>query len=310
MEFILRLKIVYLIYNFFHKKKLMHNVAHYEKLGLSKKYYSPVSSVDFKGLDSSVLKPANYQITDIKQTALYKSASDEFQQHLMDYDKQGYIILPHYFSEKKIDAVNTEIDKLLQNGKIKFVQRNKLMFVINQSVILRELGEDKKLCELLNSLLKDDAVLFQSINFITGSEQHTHSDSVHMTTFPLGGLLGVWIALEDIAEDNGPLHYYPGSHQLPYYLNPDYDNVGNSWMIGNKSYTAYEAMLAEKIKEQQIQKKIFKAKKGDVLIWHANLMHGGEPHTNKNKTRKSMVLHYYAKHCICYHEIKQRPALI
>ncbi|MCA6437829.1 MAG: phytanoyl-CoA dioxygenase family protein [Bacteroidetes bacterium] len=310
MEFILRLKIVYLIYNFFHKKKLMHNVAHYEKLGLSKKYYSPVSSVDFKGLDSSVLKPANYQITDIKQTALYKSASDELQQHLMDYDKQGYIILPHYFSEKKIDAVNTEIDKLLQNGKIKFVQRNKLMFVINQSVILRELGEDKKLCELLNSLLKDDAVLFQSINFITGSEQHTHSDSVHMTTFPLGGLLGVWIALEDIAEDNGPLHYYPGSHQLPYYLNPDYDNVGNSWMIGDKSYTAYEAMLAEKIKEQQIQKKIFKAKKGDVLIWHANLMHGGEPHTNKNKTRKSMVLHYYAKHCICYHEIKQRPALI
>jgi hypothetical protein len=310
MEFILRLKIVYLIYNFFHKKKLMHNVAHYEKLGLSKKYYSPVSSVDFKGLDSSVLKPANYQITDIKQTALYKSASDEFQQHLMDYDKQGYIILPHYFSEKKIDAVNTEIDKLLQNGKIKFVQRNKLMFVINQSVILRELGEDKKLGELLNSLLKDDAVLFQSINFITGSEQHTHSDSVHMTTFPLGGLLGVWIALEDIAEDNGPLHYYPGSHQLPYYLNPDYDNVGNSWMIGDKSYTAYEAMLAEKIKEQQIQKKIFKAKKGDVLIWHANLMHGGEPQTNKNKTRKSMVLHYYAKHCICYHEIKQRPALI
>jgi hypothetical protein len=310
MEFILRLKIVYLIYNFFHKKKLMHNVAHYEKLGLSKKYYSPVSSVDFKGLDSSVLKPAYYQITDIKQTALYKSASDEFQQHLMDYDKQGYIILPHYFSEKKIDAVNTEIDKLLQNGKIKFVQRNKLMFVINQSVILRELGEDKKLGELLNSLLKDDAVLFQSINFITGSEQHTHSDSVHMTTFPLGGLLGVWIALEDIAEDNGPLHYYPGSHQLPYYLNPDYDNVGNSWMIGDKSYTAYEAMLAEKIKEQQIQKKIFKAKKGDVLIWHANLMHGGEPQTNKNKTRKSMVLHYYAKHCICYHEIKQRPALI
>lgn len=310
MEFILRLKIVYLIYNFFHKKKLMHNVAHYKKLGLSKKYYSPVSSVDFKGLNSSVLKPANYQITDIKQTALYKSASDELQQHLMDYDKQGYIILPHYFSEKKIDAVNTEIDKLLQNGKIKFVQRNKLMFVINQSVILRELGEDKKLCELLNSLLKDDAVLFQSINFITGSEQHTHSDSVHMTTFPLGGLLGVWIALEDIAEDNGPLHYYPGSHQLPYYLNPDYDNVGNSWMIGDKSYTAYEAMLAEKIKEQQIQKKIFKAKKGDVLIWHANLMHGGEPQTNKNKTRKSMVLHYYAKHCICYHEIKQRPALI
>jgi phytanoyl-CoA hydroxylase len=106
------------------------------------------------------------------------------------------------------------------------------------------------------------------------------------------------------------IHYYPGSHLLPYYLNPDYSNVGNKWLIGDKSYTAYEDMLEFKVKEQNLQKLVFKANKGDLLIWHANLMHGGEPHLNKNKTRKSMVFHYYAKHCICYHEIKQRPALI
>jgi ectoine hydroxylase-related dioxygenase (phytanoyl-CoA dioxygenase family) len=110
--------------------------------------------------------------------------------------------------------------------------------------------------------------------------------------------------------NNGPLHYYPGSHKLPYYLNSDYDNEGNYYMIGDKDYTQYEKMLEEKIIEHKIEKKIFTAKKGDVLIWHANLMHGGEPHIDKERTRKSMVFHYFNMNCVCYHEITQRPSLI
>ncbi|PCI80236.1 MAG: hypothetical protein COB20_03360 [SAR86 cluster bacterium] len=110
--------------------------------------------------------------------------------------------------------------------------------------------------------------------------------------------------------DNGPLHYYPGSHKLPHYLNSDYDNDGNYFMTGNKSYSAYEEMTRNKIEGSGLEKKIFNAKKGDVLIWHANLFHGSEPHNDKNKTRRSMVLHYFKENCICYHELTQRPAVI
>ncbi|MCA0430933.1 MAG: phytanoyl-CoA dioxygenase family protein [Bacteroidetes bacterium] len=305
-----RLKALYSLYNFFNKSKLKHNLPHYQKLGLKKKYYSPLSSIDFKNFKPDVLKPSNLNITPLNQTEIFKNSSPEDQNHFLDYSKNGYLILKNYLSNQSVNDVNLEIDNLLKTGKIKFVQRNKLMFVLKQSQLIKSIGEDLKLKKFLNSLLNDEAVLFQSINFITGSEQHTHSDSVHMTTFPLGGLLGVWVALEDITEENGPLHYYPGSHLLPYYLNPDYNNVGNKWLIGDKSYTEYEDMLETKVKEKNLQKLVFKANKGDLLIWHANLMHGGEPHINKNKTRKSMVFHYYAKHCICYHEIKQRPALI
>jgi len=130
-----------------------------------------------------------------------------------------------------------------------------------------------------------------------------------MTTFPLGGLIGVWIALEDIDIDNGALHYYPGSHRLPYYMNRDYDNEGSYWKLGKNGYRAYEQMLGEKVKELQLEKEIFTCKKGDMLIWHANILHGGEPHTNKAKTRKSMVFHYFDENSICYHEVTQRPAL-
>ena len=55
---------------------------------------------------------------------------------------------------------------------------------------------------------------------------------------------------------------------------------------------------------------MFLARKGDVFLWHANLMHGGEPHHDKALTRKSMVFHYFSRAHICYREITQRPALM
>lgn len=44
----------------------------------------------------------------------------------------------------------------------------------------------------------------------------------------------------------------------------------------------------------------FEAKKGQALIWSANLLHGGCPHIDKNHTRWSQVTHYYFEDCIYY----------
>ena len=304
-----RLKLLYTLYNFFHKDQLVHNIPIYKKLGLNKRYYSPVSSKDFKNVPASI-RSNKEDALDLKSTSLFKSANQDSKQSISDFEKNGFSILKQYLSVDQVASINTEIDNLLRSKKIQFGHGNKIMFAIHKSELLKTLGTEPKLIELLSALLGGPSALFQSINFTMGSEQHTHSDSIHMTTYPLGGLLGVWIALEDIEEDNGPLHYYPGSHKLPYYLNSDYDNEGSYFLLGDKDYTEYEKMLEGKIIEHQIEKKIFKAKRGDLLIWHANLLHGGEPHLNKSKTRKSMVFHYFNTDCVCYHEITQRPSLI
>ena len=295
-----RLKLAYMVYNFFNRNRLKHNLKHYRKLGLNKQYYSPVSSKDFKDLDPQILKK-NF---DRNRPVNIPSAD------LQSFHENGYLVLQNYLSNEQVDSINNGIQKLIDTGEVKFRHRNKIMFAFKRLSLIKEIGTNPDLLAILFALMEGNAELFQSINFITGSEQHTHSDSVHMTTFPLGGLLGVWIALEDIEEDNGPLHYYPKSHLLPYYLNADYGNEGNKLLLGSKDYTEYEKMIDSKVKELSLQKKIFTAKKGDLLIWHANLLHGGEPHHNKSKTRKSMVLHYYNTDCICYHEITQRPALM
>ncbi|HVV05301.1 MAG TPA: phytanoyl-CoA dioxygenase family protein, partial [Puia sp.] len=153
-------------------------------------------------------------------------------------------------------------------------------------------------------------VPFQTINFVYGSNQRAHSDSIHMTTYPLGYLIAVWIALEDTSPDNGPLFYYPGSHRLPYLLNSDFNEGETSLLLGNKDYVDYEDRIEEQIKQQSLRPEVFLAKKGDILIWHANLIHGGMPVKDPSLTRKSMVIHYYAKDVIKYHEITERPSLL
>lgn len=304
-----RLRLSYILYNFFKKKELQHNVPLYKKLGLKKKYYSSISSKDFQNVDESLLTN-NTDTKSLKDLALYQELGLESQESLTNFQKNGYSVIKAYKDSDVIEKINNEIEKLRNSGALNFKYGNKLMFAVHKSEFLKELWEDKNLKSLLNHLIGGSAKLFQSINFINGSEQHTHSDSIHMTTFPLGGLLGVWLALEDIDYDNGPLHYFPGSHKLPYYLNSDYNNEGNAISIGRHGYDAYENMLAEKIKHEKIEKQVFLAKKGDLFIWHANLLHGGEPQKDKNRTRKSMVMHYFDANRICYHEISQRPAFI
>lgn len=111
-----------------------------------------------------------------------------------------------------------------------------------------------------------------------------------MSTYPLGGIAAAWVALEDITTENGPLHYFPGSHALPYYLNADYQNEGTAWLIGDKSYATYEQFIEGRVAALGLQKQVFLAKKGDVFLWHANLLHGGEPQQSADASEHGVSL--------------------
>jgi len=304
-----RIKAAYSLYNLFHYKLLKHNEILFKKIGLKKFYFSSISSKDFKGINPDLLN-FNFQSKPINETKIFDYLSENSKQSLQNFEENGYAVIDNFLGSTHVEKVNQEIDDLLFRNEIRFKNTNKLMFAFHKSELIKQIATSEKLTELLTQLLKGEPILFQSINFITPSQQKAHSDALHMTTFPLGGLIAIWIALEDIDEQNGALHYYPKSHKLPYYLNSDYKNDGNFLFNGRYSYGAYEDFIEQKIQENKLEKKIFRAKKGDAIIWHSNLLHGGEPLVQSNKTRKSMVFHYFKKGVICYHEITQRPALI
>jgi len=305
-----RSKLGYKIYNFFNKKYLVHNVPLYKKYGLKKKYYSSISSQDFKGLDEELNLYDKENSKDLlKMTPEFLALDKDTQDSIINWSDQGYAIIRGFLSPDEVDSINQEIENLIETGKLKASYKGtKYMFANRISKLINTIGNGKMKL-ILEILLKREVSLFQTINFKTGSQQRTHSDSIHMTTFPKGNLIATWVALQDVTMDDGPLHYYPGSHKLKYVMNEEYDNIGTKYKLGSKDYGAYEDKIKEVVKESNLEKKEFIAKKGDMLIWHANLLHGGNKVDVDGNTRKSMVFHYYAKNVICYHEITQRPTL-
>ena len=303
-------KPVHWLYNIFHYKELHHNKEAFRKFNIHKPLIGSISSRDFPDKESKAwLDLGNSRILAPSKES-FKQFPLTIQEKILSWTDQGYIILENFIDPETCDTVNHEIERMLDNRTIKFTNRNKLMFAHKKSKLISDIAHKKEFLDILNFLLGKEVVLFQTINFITGSEQHAHSDSIHMTTYPLGFLIAGWLALEDVTAENGPLFYYPGSHRLPYLLNADFNEGETIFKLGKKKYSDYETLVEKEIQLNKFPKKEFFAKKGDLLIWHANLLHGGAPIIDKKSTRKSMVMHYYAKDVIKYHDITERPSLL
>ena len=136
---------------------------------------------------------------------------------------------------------------------------------------------------------------FQTLNFPIGTSQLPHSDTLHFNSIPQGYLAGVWIALEDIGLENGPLIYYPCSHKLAELSMQD---LGLN--ARREDYQKYEQRIQLLISEQQLTAEYGMLKKGEAIIWHANLLHGGAPQQDPERTRHSQVIHYFFEGCKYY----------
>jgi ectoine hydroxylase-related dioxygenase (phytanoyl-CoA dioxygenase family) len=151
---------------------------------------------------------------------------------------------------------------------------------------------------LISVLMGAKAKPFQTITGHKSSQQLAHSDSIHMSTYPRGYLAATWIAYEDIDPKSGPLVFWPGSHKLPYVLAEDCGLQDPSTYAQH-----YEPAIQKEIEEGGFKAEYFIAKKGDVLIWHANLLHGGSRVQQNGLSRKALVCHYFAEGVVCYHEL-------
>jgi ectoine hydroxylase len=303
-----RFKPAYVLFNLSHRKELQKNKKLYKKYGLRQSVFAPISSQNFKDLPH-VLPPLDSPSADEYIQGL--KCSDEVKSALKHWEEKGYILLRNHYSEEEIQKANAEVDGLMAAGEIDYnYTGKKIMFAYRNGETLGKIARNQKVLELLELIHGRKFHPFQSINFIKSSEQRAHSDSVHMTTYPLGNMAAAWTAFESIGADQGPLKYFPGSHRLPYLLNDAYDHGGGKWMLGEHAYLNYEEAVQALIKEQGLKEETLHTEPGDVFIWHANLLHGAQKMNLPELTRKSMVVHYFGEEVICYHELTQRPAIL
>ncbi len=305
-----QLKLNYVLLNLFNLKKLRHARRMYKKYGIHRSVLLPISSEALPKVTTHSpwldADDATQKLNADSRLQRFDAATREAIEH---WPANGYMILRGCFTATEVKAINTEIDRLIAEKIVDFnFTGRKVMFAFQHSDLLKKVVHDRRMLSVLDFTLGKAMKPFQSINFLTGSEQAAHSDSIHMTTYPLGYLSAAWIALEEMTPDNGPLIFYPGSHKLPYLLNGSFDHGGNRFVIGNDAYAHYEEAVDKAIAGGKFERKEFIAQAGDVLIWHANLLHGGKKMSKLDASRKSMAIHYFADDVLCYHELTQRVA--
>lgn len=232
--------------------------------------------------------------------------SEEEERIATDLHEKGYAVLdfPDGELEARIDRIQRHLGPrygidfdALDSDKTVGERRVQDAWRFDEDV--RAIATNQAVIDLLSKLYGRNAFPFQTLNFPVGTQQDGHSDSVHFSSLPERFMCGVWLAMEDIGPDAGPLFYYPGSHRWP---------IMTNGLIGRRGYGSdlssaqdpYGPAWRALCEAHGAQEEVFLARKGQALIWCANLLHGGSHQRNPTLTRWSQVTHYYFDNCIYY----------
>lgn len=184
-----------------------------------------------------------------------------------------------------------EVEPLFTNG-------DRIADAWRVSKAVRSLATMPEIHNLLSHAYGRRSFAFQTLSFRSGSQQALHSDTVHFNSDPPGFMCGVWIALEDVSDDAGPLVYLPGSHRLPVLTMKDMGVEGRASVADYATH--YEPKFGAVMEESGLPKKRLVVPKGWAFVWDANLAHGGAPIARSGTTRRSLVVHCYFDDCIYY----------
>lgn len=209
------------------------------------------------------------------------------------YARDGFLIVEDAFDDVDIDGLKRFV--LADPGS----SQNRVVDGWKNCPAIKKIACNPEILRIIEFLYEREAIPFQTLNFVRGTEQRTHSDFIHFASLPARYMCGVWLALEDVTLKTGPLHYYEGSHKSPQLSYQDLgiqmvnERGGLNWENPETRlrYNEYEQLIAEKV--ALFPKRLLTVKKGTALIWSSNLFHGGNPIDDLNGTRWSQVTHYF-----------------
>jgi len=237
-----------------------------------------------------------------------------------EWDHQGLVVLHGAVDSSWIDDADREVAAFRSSNdelKDEHGYGDRIGQFHQMSSAYLRLASSPRILSFLRFALKDDPLLFGSLNFERGSQQGEHIDSIFFYTEPSYAMCGVWLAMEDVKEDAGPLFYIPGSHKWTFARGEEL--VAQHPDLAEKVATARENPddpTSQKLVEQlgrlwsddlnckiatyNGQRQVLCPKRGDCVIWHALLAHGGTPRRDPTLSRRSAVFHYIGRNSRLY----------
>jgi phytanoyl-CoA hydroxylase len=242
------------------------------------------------------------QVRELREQTVF-GAGDQSADIKSYYDEKGYVILKGLIPDELIEALLSLYRKDIFQCRAKFFRQNTNLYDYNnyttyghviQSFLdihnykrfpeFRQAALDLYFSdELLGALSKVTGHkkhnLMQSMLFDANAATPAHQDWWYLDSIPNGGLVGAWIALENIHEDAGRFFVMPGTHRLRL------DEAGmrhSDWLAKIKTYMDADP---GRVYAPALEK-------GDVLFWNSGTIHGALPTCDQKYSRKSTTAHF------------------
>jgi hypothetical protein len=244
-----------------------------------------------------------FEADEYRRLAQYERLDEKDRTLVDSYRENGFAVL----EQSGLDAAT--LDGAILSLKDKYTQSatgygggGRRQDAWKFSEYVRLIATSETILGTLRKLYGREPIPFQTLNFERPTEQRAHSDTVHFNTLPHGFMCGVWVALEDVDAENGPLFYHPGSQRLPVYHMHDL-----GLQAGYASYRQYEDKIESILDASPYRPTQAHLKKGQAFIWSHNIFHGGSKLLDRSRTRLSQVTHFYFPGCIYYTPMLSEP---
>ena len=200
-----------------------------------------------------------------------------------DYERDGVALVRGFLSSDEVGAIREELDRYIREDLSEKPPDARTLEADEKTVrnlwrleqnneFFREFAERVDLRELIAPLVKSDPVLAGVETFNKpariGSGVPPHQDNAYFCQTP-PDMLTVWIAIDSVTGENGPVTYVKGSHRLgPLPTRPS-GVRGNSIGLAEMPATEGADLLVGLLQP------------GDATIHHCDTIHYSAPNTTE-----------------------------
>lgn len=223
------------------------------------------------------------------------------------FARDGYLIVPGLLPDDLIDAYKAEWVQVHgdpagpgREGWTRDGWTDPTPYMRHRA--LRDLATCAPVQAVMQELFAEPMGLHLNLTGWVSTQRDWHQDGYLNPDSNRDWYCAAWMALDDIHPDAGPFEYVPGSHRafppirhkaMLAALEPEEANSPGWPTYSERLLTPmFDRLMADRGMEPEQ----FLAKRGDVLFWHARLLHRGSKPNNPDLTRCAVINHYSGIH--------------
>lgn len=226
--------------------------------------------------------------------------SDQWSEIHEVYDRDGFVIVREFLAADELLTLQNELDRYIRevvpsrpSSDVFYADPAnpdslKQMHRMELDAYFDEYQRSSRWTELAESLLGESVHCHGAewFNKPPGSTSPTppHQDNYYFCLTP-PKVLTMWLALDEIDEENGCLRYQPGSHRFGVRDHAATQTSGFSQAVAD--YT-----------EEEIQREVLACvSPGDLLIHHGDTIHRADVNRSATRHRRSFAMVFQAASC-------------